>query len=284
MINPYSVKNIKSLLAQYDTRPKKSMGQNFVINEAIINKITEAAELNANDIVIEVGPGLGVLTIELAKKAKKVVAIEKDDKMHKILNNTLEEENIKNVEIIHGDIMNIDCQKSITKYSDYKVVANIPYYITQPIIRLFLEMRSSPKEIILLIQKEVAQRICANPPKMNLLAVSVQIYADPEIMSYISKENFWPQPKVDSAVIKITPRNKYETSVKKQYSNQTFFEIVKAGFSSPRKMLIGNLLRKLNIPRENIIKIFNTIGINEKARAENLSITDWQNLVKNIKQ
>jgi len=201
---------IKEILSKYSARPSKGLGQNFLIDKNVLKKIIGAADLNKNDVVLEVGPGIGTLTQELAKNAKKVIAVEKDKIMIKILGETLKD--YKNIEIINGDILrilnfkfSILNQNLISQFSNYKVVSNIPYYLTSPLIRKFLESDNKPSEIILMVQKEVAQRICSKPPDMSLLAVSVQFYADVKIISYVSKNCFWPSPKVDSAIIKIIP-------------------------------------------------------------------------------
>jgi len=201
---------IKEILSKYSARPSKGLGQNFLIDKNVLKKIIGAADLNKNDVVLEVGPGIGTLTQELAKNAKKVIAVEKDKIMIKILGETLKD--YKNIEIINGDILrilnfkfSILNQNLISQFSNYKVVSNIPYYLTSPLIRKFLESDNKPSEIILMVQKEVAQRICSKPPDMSLLAVSVQFYADVKIISYVSKNCFLPVPKVDSALIKIVP-------------------------------------------------------------------------------
>lgn len=264
---------IKNLLQEYNIRPNKLMGQNFLINPRVLQKIIETADLK-NDIVLEVGPGLGTLTQELAKKAKKVIAVEKDKQMNEVLKETLKD--FKNVEIIEGDILKILKQKpSILKSSKYKVVANIPYYLTSPLIRMLLESANPPEEIILMIQKEVAQRITAQPPKMNLLAVSIQFYAQPKTISYVSKASFWPEPKVDSAIIKISNIEKI-----KEIDQERFFKIIKAGFSSPRKQLANNLSEKLKIDKGEIKSALAKCGLNPQARAESLRIEDWILLIQ----
>ena len=259
----------KELLRKYNIRPNKTMGQNFLINEDIIKKTIEAADLNENDTILEVGPGLGILTKELAQKARKVITIEKDKEIVEVLKKELED--YKNVEIICGDILEINLEF----LKNYKVVANIPYYLTSHLIRILLELENQPKEITILIQKEVAERICASPPKMTLLAISVQFYTRPEIISYISKEDFWPEPKIDSAIMKITDIKKPEDiNIKK------FFKLVKAGFSSPRKQLVNNLSNKLNINKEEIKTALTECNLDIQVRAERLQITDWVKLLE----
>jgi len=311
-------KNIKNLLGKYGVRPSKGLGQNFLVDKRVLGKIIEAANLGKEDTVLEIGAGIGTLTLELAKKAKKVIAVEKDPKMCEILHETMK--GYENVEIIQGDILKLEIfnfQFSIFKQKPnaknqmpktkckiqntrYKVVANLPYYITSPVIKKFLEAENPPSEMILMVQKEVAQRICARPPRMNLLAVSVQFYAEPKIVSYVSKNSFWPSPKVDSAIIQITPLINAD---RKQINADLFFKVVKAGFSQPRKQILNNLSKGLALrsstaahskPSPNGLALSSPNGLKlEKAtiqawllknniqptqRAETLSIRDWINL------
>jgi len=261
---------IKKLLEENGSKPKKGYGQNFLINKGILDKIVTFSEIKKDDVVVEVGPGLGTLTKEISKKAKQVFVIEKDKKIIPLLKKVLEDEDIKNVEIINDDVLKTDIEKLFKErgVKKYKLVANIPYYITSAIIRKFLEEKQKPGEIILMIQKEVAQRI-VNSKKESLLSLSVKFYADPEILFYVSKGSFFPAPKVDSAVIKITPKDKIECDSEK------FFKVVKAGFSSPRKLLLGNL-KKAGIKIE-----LQKFGLSEKVRAEDLSLSDWISILKN---
>ncbi|MEK7124417.1 MAG: 16S rRNA (adenine(1518)-N(6)/adenine(1519)-N(6))-dimethyltransferase RsmA [Patescibacteria group bacterium] len=284
-MNLTSPKTIKELLAKYGAKPSKRFGQNFLIDKRILSKIIEAAEIKPTDTILEVGPGVGTLSQELAKKAEKVVAIEKDPKMTEILQETLKE--YKNVQILQGDILKnfkFDDFKLISNFkfqiSNYKVVANLPYYITSPVIRMFLEAKNQPEMMVLMVQKEVAQRICAKPPKMSLLSVSVQFYSSPKIISYVSKNCFWPSPKVDSAILKIAPRNYAETRAESRgnINSKLFFSIVRAGFSQPRKQLAGNFSKQLKKDKKIIELWLSKNNINPKQRAETLSIQDWVNL------
>ncbi len=260
---------MKEILKKYKIRPLKRLGQNFLIDKRVLENIVNAANLSSKDIVLEIGPGLGVLTIELAKRVKKVIAIEKDRRMCEILKKVLK--NYKNVEIINKDIL--DVGYSTSHIETYKLVANLPYYITSPVIRKFLEINPPTggklKLMILMVQKEVAQRICAQPPKMSLLSIAVQFYAKPEIINYVSKKSFYPQPKVDSAIIKITPKPIPKINTKK------FFNLVKKGFSSKRKMLKNNLGIKESL--------FEELGLNPKTRAENLAVQNWIKLFHKIR-
>lgn len=256
-----SEKTIKELFRKHNIKPSKHLGQNFLIDKSVLRKIIETADLSSKDTILEIGPGLGILTIELAKKAKQVIAVEKDKRMCEILKEVLKD--YKNVKIINQDALSYEL-----RVTSYKLIANLPYYITSPVIRKFLETENPPKETILMVQKEVAQRIVAKPLRMNLLAVAVQFYAKAEIVSYVRKRSFYPQPKVDSAIIKIIPQPIPKINTKK------FFQLVKTGFSSKRKMLKNNLQLE-----ESILK---KIKINPKTRAENLSIQDWLKLYDEI--
>ena len=260
---------IKELLAKHGARPSKRMGQNFLIDASVLTKIIDAAKLTKEDIVLEVGPGLGTLTQELAKKVKKVIAIEKDPVVLNILKETTG--SYKNIEIIQDDILKL----SIANFqlSNYKLIANIPYYITSPIIRKFLEEENKPGVIILMVQKEVAQRICAAPPDMSILAASVQFYAKPRIISYVSKGCFWPPPNVDSAIIEIIPLKE-----KRDVPDEDFFKILKAGFCAPRKQLANNLSTALKRDKKEVSGWLLQNGIAPTRRAETLSIEEWKRL------
>ncbi|MCX6722472.1 MAG: 16S rRNA (adenine(1518)-N(6)/adenine(1519)-N(6))-dimethyltransferase RsmA [Candidatus Staskawiczbacteria bacterium] len=272
-VNLLSPTNIKILLNKYEAKVSKGLGQNFLIDKNVLDKIIEASDIKPNNVILEVGPGLGTLTQELARRAKKVIAVEKDKTMIEILKETLK--NFNNVEIIQGDILKLN-PKCYT-LNPYKVVANIPYYLTSPLIRKFLESDNQPTEIILMLQKEVAQRICSKPKDMNLLAVSVQFYAEPKIVSYVSKNCFWPAPKIDSVIIKIVSTKYFRES---PAFAKIFFKVVKAGFSQPRKQLGNNLSKMLKLKKTQTEKWLVENKINPSQRAETLSIDDWKNLTK----
>lgn len=268
---------VKNLLKNYGIRPSKKLGQNFLIDEKAFEKILETAELLKTDTVLEIGPGIGNLTLKLAKKVKKVVAVEKDRKMCEILKKMLQDFNVKNVKIIKGDVLKLNPKPYTLK--PYKIIANLPYYITSPLIRKFLEFKKLPEAMVLMIQKEVGQRICAKPGKMSLLAVSVQFYAEPKIIFNVSKKSFWPEPKVDSVIIKIVP---LKVKFSKKFTER-FFKIVKAGFSQPRKQLINNLSKKLNMRKERIKEWLLKNKVQPSQRAETLSVDKWQKLTKSFK-
>jgi len=272
-----SKQKIKNLLKVRQIYPSKRLGQNFLIDKLAIKKFLKAVNLKSGDIVLEIGPGIGNLTGELAKKVRKVIAIEKDPKMINILKDTTKE--FKNIKIIQGDILKTNLKSKILNLKSYKVVANLPYYITAPVIRKFLESENRPEEMVLIIQKEVAQRICALPPQMNLLAVSVQFYAKPKIISYISKKSFWPSPKVDSAIIRIDPQMNTD---KKRINAGLFFKIVRVGFSQPRKQIVNNLTKMLKFNKEQVNLRLLENNIQPQQRAETLNIKDWLNLAKTL--
>ena len=275
-------------------QPNKLLGQNFLRDKNILRKIILAANLTSNDTVLEVGPGEGTLTKELAQVAGRVVAVEKDRALAAQLK--IKFANTKNTEIIEGDILKINLQKLLSchpersegsidssatpqndNFSPYKVVANIPYYLTSHLIRLLLEADNPPQDMALMVQKEVAQRICAKPPEMSLLSVSVQFYATPQIIAKIPRGAFYPRPKVDSAIIKIVPSLKHRGADAKN-----FFRVLHAGFAHPRKQLLNNLSTELKLPRERIGKIIISAGLSPSQRAEKLNIDDWKNLADKL--
>jgi len=261
----------RNILKRYGIGALKGLGQNFLVDRLAVKRFLLAANISSEDIVLEIGPGTGVLTEQLVQQAKKVIAVEKDQRMINILKETLKDK--KNLEIIQGDILKLDL--SLLK-EKYKLIGNLPFYLTAPVIRKFLEAERRPTEMTLVVQKEVGQRITAHPPKMNLLAVSIQAYAFPKIISYIKKTSFWPKPKVDSAIIKIVP------SVKPGLA-EGFFKVVKAGFSQPRKQLINNLSKPLNLSRAEAKEWLEKNNIKPERRAETLNIEDWLNLTKTLK-
>lgn len=267
---------IKNLLKRYGLKPKKHLGQNFLIDRAAIRQIIAAADLKPRDVVLEVGPGLGVLTRELAKRAKRVIAVEKDPNLANFLDKELRTAKLK---IIRGDILKILNSDLLTLDSYNKVVGNLPFYLTASLVREFLEgAEKRPLKMILVVQKEVAQRICSKPPHMGLLAVSVQLYSGPKIISYISKKAFWPQPEVDAAIVSV-PITKYKLQ---KINKDLFFEIVRAGFSRPRKQLANNLSKCWGIRKPEIRSWLQKNNIQPDQRAEALSLADWKKLTKSF--
>ena len=270
----YSIKTIKELLRAHNSTPKEHLGQNFLLEKRVAAKMLRAAELSLEDTILEIGSGIGTLTKELAKNAGRIIAVEKDPAMIKILRETTK--TLSNIKIIQADILSLPLL-GLAK-EGYKVVANLPYYITSPVIRMFLEAKlPKPELMIFMVQKEVAQRICAKQKDMNLLAVSVQFYAEPKIISFVSKGAFWPRPKVDSAILKLVPKKELPP-----VNPALFFRIVKAGFKQPRKQLGNNLMQGLKLKREEIEMRLRRIGIAPTQRAETLSLKDWISLTKSL--
>ena len=251
--------------------PKKSLGQNFLANKGVVQKILNAAEITNNDLVLEIGPGKGVLTEELRKKADRVIAIEKDHRLINDLKNTFRE--FSNVEIIEGDVLKFNPYSIFPSpcsifHIPYKVVANIPYYITSHLLKTIFEKWPMPELVVLMVQKEVAQRITARSPKMNLLALSVQFFAEPKIISYVSRGSFRPMPKVDSAIIQLVP--KYGIGNMEYGIKDRFFKLIKTAFAGKRKQL------KNTISAE----ILKKAGIKPESRPEELSLDDWVTLAQ----
>lgn len=265
------------------TKKQKKLGQVFLQDKKVIERIIQAADIKSKDQILEIGPGKGVLTEAILETNAKITAVEKDPKLVKFLEDFFK--NRQNLKIIHADIRDF-LQNTGDRIlnTEYKVIGNIPYYLTSHLLRLLLESSIKPKLIVLMIQKEVAERIIVQPPKMNLLSASIQFYAKPEIICYVPRTAFHPEPKVDSAVIKITPMKTKENIDKIQIKN--FFRIVKAGFKQPRKLLINNLNKNLNLEKDFIQKIFLKLNLPLNTRAQNLSIEKWISLssllIKNI--
>lgn len=267
----------KLLCKQYDILPSKSKGQNFLINENVYQTIIEVANLNKKDLVLEVGPGFGILTKLLCQNAGQVVAVELDDKLFNYLEMIKEISGLDNLKLQHKNIL--DWQPEELDQKNYKIVANLPYNITSFFLRKFLTTDLKPTEMILLLQKEVAQRLAAKPGQMSLLAISAQLYSDVEIIETVSNENFWPQPEVDSAIIKLTIKDKPLA-----IDEKNFFRLVKIGFSAKRKKLANNLANGFHQKPAEIVPILESLKINPNARAQELSLENWLKLNKLINQ
>ena len=266
------------LLKKNGLKAKKNLGQNFLINEDIIHEIVKKAQISKEDTVIEIGPGLGSLTAMLLEKAGKVIAIELDSDMAKFLRKRFAL--YQNFELIEEDVLKVNLEKITNEYSSVKVVANLPYYITTPIIMKLLEEKLNLKSITVMVQKEVGERFCAKPNHKNYgaITVSIQYYTNPRMMIEVPKENFNPVPEVDSCVIQLEIRKEPPVELKDE---KQFFRLIKAGFSQRRKT-ITNSLSSMGINKEEIIKVLNQLQINEKLRAENLSIEDFANIANNL--
>lgn len=249
------------------------MGQNFLRNASILKSIVEMAEISASDTVLEVGAGTGLLTEKLAETGAKIIAVEKDRNLVPVLQTKFK--NQKNVTMIEGDILRFDLNLIKVEPWKYKVVGNIPYYLTSQLLRRVLSEWPSPKLILFMVQKEVAQRIVAKPSKMSLLALSVRFYADAKILKYISKGNFRPVPKVDSALIKMTPKDQGPTE-KEQV--EKIMKLARLAFNGKRKQLLNSLSAGLSLPRAALGKKLQEAGIDEKRRPESLTLNEWRKL------
>jgi 16S rRNA (adenine1518-N6/adenine1519-N6)-dimethyltransferase len=265
----------EALLRRHHLRAHKGLGQNFLQDPLALEGIISAAGIQPTDTVLEIGPGLGSLTRYLAVSAKEVLAVELDQNLISPLKAVLSP--YQNVQIIQGDILELSPTDLIGE-SNYLVVANIPYYITSAVIRHLLESESKPRRIVLTIQKEVAQRICAKPGDMSLLALSVQVYGNPRIAAHIPAEAFFPAPKVDSAVLVV---DIYPAPLLKEELLDSFFKLVKAGFSQKRKTLRNSLSSGLHISPPQAAELLTRVDIDPQRRAETLSIDEWERLARN---
>lgn len=262
----------KQLLSQYGIEPKKSLGQNFLFDEKLLARIVAAAGLQADDEVLEVGPGLGVLTRLLAQQARRVVAVELDARLIPILQKEMAD--FVHVAIIQGDILAQEPEQLFTR--PYKVVANVPYYITGAILRHLLESAHKPTRLVLTVQKEVAARLTAVPPHMSILAVSTQFYGRVQTIATVKAGAFWPRPEVDSAVVQL---DVYDAATRPlpPGAEAAFFRLVKAGFSQKRKQLQNNL-PQLGPEKQQVRQWLAAAGIDGRRRAESLALPEWLRL------
>ena len=280
-------------------RAKKSLGQHFLRCRWVVSTLIRSAELTQKDTILEIGPGTGVLTFALAQAAGHVVAVEKDERLAGALMARLKEDGITNVEILTGDILRLlpilpqVIQAKLGSKNRYKVVANIPYYLTARLLRLLLEQQPQPAEgearpdgrpelIVLTIQKEVAQRIVAQPPRMNLLALSVQAFGKPEIIKTVPASCFSPMPKVDSAIIKIADISD-RFFRENRLDQKQFFAPIRRAFSQKRKLLLNTLgMRHSVLHKEQIAAVLTTLNLSKNARPQELSLQNWANLAKSL--
>lgn len=266
------------ILKKYGLRANKKLGQNFLINEEIIDQIIEKADVNKNDTIIEIGPGLGSLTAKLLENANKVIAIELDSNMSNILKERFCL--YDNFELIEKDVLKVDLNEIVEKYDSVKVVANLPYYITTPIIMKLLEERLKLKSITVMVQKEVGERFCAvpNSKEYGAITISINYYTKPEIIIDVPKDNFEPMPEVDSCVIKLDVRDVPPVDLKNE---KEFFNLIKAGFSQRRKT-INNSLASMGISKEKIKNVLEKLSIDSKLRAENLTMEQFADISNNM--
>lgn len=259
-------------------KAKKSLGQNFLKSKKAILAIVESGKINNSDTILEIGPGQGALTEKLLETGAKIIAIEKDDRLIDFLNEKFKKEiENKQLTIINADILELNLDSISLKDREFKLIANIPYYITGLIFRKFLSEKIQPEKIVIMVQKEIADRIVARDGKESLLSLSVKVYGEAKKIMKVEKENFSPKPKVDSAILLIDNISK---NFFNEISENKFFNIIKIAFAHKRKMLLANL--KENYNKEKLISIFKQKNISEKVRSEDLKLEDWNFLVKNL--
>lgn len=272
MMTVPSALDIPDLMRRYGLSPRKALGQNYLADPSILEKMVEAAGVQAEDAVLEIGPGLGSLTRHLARSARRVVAVEIDQGLIPILQQVLADE--PNVSVIHADILSLD-PAEIMAGEPYLVVANIPYYITSAIFRHLLESRHRPQRLVLTVQREVAGRICAAPGDMSLLALSVQVYGAPRPVLRIPARAFYPPPKIDSVTLRV---DLFDQPLIPAGQMNAFFRLAKAGFSQKRKTLRNALSGGLGWTPEQAEQLLQAAGIDAGRRAETLSLAEWRSL------
>ncbi len=268
--------SIKKLLNRYNLRPQKGLGQNFLSDPKHLQKVIRAAEISPGDQVLEIGPGLGSLTHYLAQATSRVVAVELDSKLVSALEEILQP--YPHVELIHADILEVNLNKLFDQ-PGYLVVANIPYYITSALLRQLLEAKHPPARLVLTVQKEVAERICAKPGDLSLLALSVQVYGEVEITNSIPAGAFYPAPNVDSAVVRV---DIYPQPLIQRENIDTFFALTKAGFSQKRKTLTNAISAGMQWDKEKVKNLLIKSGIDPRRRAQTLSLEEWKKLVTEV--
>lgn len=272
----HSSERASAALRRHGLRPRKRLGQNFLRDRSFLKQILDAAELRAGDLVLELGAGTGVLTRALAAQARRVIAVELDDSLYDLLQ--AEFADVPNLELWHGNALDFDPCNRLA--GPYKVVGNIPYYVTGPITRHFLETPCPPQLLVLMVQREVADRIVAAPGELSLLGVSVQFYARPRIVARVPAGAFYPRPKVDSALIRLVP---HHLSASPEETDR-FFEVARAGFSTRRKQLVNALSAGLKIGRDTARNLLQMAHIDETRRAETLSLDEWRRLAQAWRQ
>lgn len=275
MLDLSNIKTIKDLLERNGFSFSKRLGQNFLINPSVCPRMAEMGNAREGVGVLEIGAGIGVLTAELARRAEKVVCVEIDSALFPILSETLQE--FDNIKLIHGDILKVDVKKLLEEEFpglETAVCANLPYYITSPILMKLLEEKLPLKSITVMVQKEAAQRICAKPGtrEVGAISIAVRYYGEPKVLFPVSRGSFLPAPNVDSCVIRIDLFDQPPVQVK---SEQQFFSVVKAAFSQRRKMLVNCLGGSFPLTKEELYQVLDTCGISRTARAEELSMEQF---------
>ncbi len=295
--------DLKNLLKRYRLSPNYTYGQNFLIDDGVLDSMVECAEVSEQDVILEIGPGIGNLTRKLCERGSKVLAIEKDPKFLPLLTD-LQQEFPNQLDVVIADVLEFDLPSSLKvaeanaegrqNYSQlfrvfpngvprssapYKVVANIPYYITGKILEKFLTTSHKPRSITVLVQKEVAERVVAKAGELNVLAISVQIFGEPKIFKIVKKESFFPVPKVDSAILQI---DLFETPKYSIANEANFFKILKACFVGKRKQLHNTLTGNLALEKKQVLQILEALNINPQIRPQALTIEQWIALTEKL--
>jgi len=275
-----SVRGVKEQLSVLGQSARKGLGQHFLVDVGALSRMVDAAEIDSEDLVIEVGPGLGVLTRLLAKRAGKVVAVELDAELAQYLRDQLR--GVPNIDVLEGDILDVDLVGLVNQrvrqgegFRHYKVVAALPYFIAAPVLRRFLEASLKPQLIVVTVQREMAEIIVAKPGDMSLLSVAVQLYGEPTVIDYLSPSSFYPRPKVESAILRIDVYSEPAVSV---INPILFFKVVKAGFSGRRKQLHNALAHGLGEHPSKCALWLRSGGIDPSRRAQTLTLEEWSRL------
>ncbi|OGO44951.1 MAG: hypothetical protein A2Z05_05900 [Chloroflexi bacterium RBG_16_60_22] len=276
----------KKWLRRFDLKARKGLGQHFLVDEGVLEAIVTAADLHPTDTVIEVGPGLGVLTAELAKRAGWVIAIELDNRLAEALRKILPYDNVV---IINEDVLGTDPRAILEGQAPpfpesirpYKVVANLPYYITSPVLRHFLEASVKPEVMIVMVQQEVAEAIAAGPGQRSVLSIAVQYYGKPGIITRVPAAAFYPPPEVDSAVMRIDVYRRPPVEVGDEAG---FFGLVRAGFAAARKQAVNSLAQGLRRPKSEVAALLEKAGIDPRRRAETFTLEEWAALWRLVRE
>jgi len=271
------LEQLEKILKKYNLFAKKSLGQNFLIDDVALDYIIEAGDLNSDDHIVEVGPGTGFLTERLTEKVKKVTAIELDKDMVHVLSDRFK--GVDNLELINENALDFEVENAGLKNKKYKVIANIPYYITSPLIKHFLRSNSKPSIMVILMQKEVAEKICGITGK-SLITIESQLFGKSEIIHKVPSSSFHPAPKVNSAVLKITV---FDKPLVPKDELEDFLRIVKFGFSQKRKKLSNTLSAGLRMETPKVKELLKKVNIDPDLRAEHLEIEDWKRIVAIVK-
>ncbi len=270
--------NPRELMETYNLEPKKSLGQNFLHDPNMLDKIVNLAEIQPDEAVLEIGPGTGAMTGRLAKAARDVIAVELDERLQPVLEAVVAEH--PNLRVIYQDVLKLDVARLFYP-QPFVVVANLPYYITSAILRHLLENTHRPRRMTLTVQMEVAERLIAKPDDMSILSVSVQYYGNPRIVARLKPNLFWPRPDVESALVRI---DTYERPLVAVPDDTTFFRVVRAGFSQKRKQLKNSISSGLALDAERTAALFESAGVDSRRRAETLTLEEWAGLARSYGQ